>query len=606
MFQFSYRLQTFDDLPVCIEAFKQKYKEVPPNILIQVYTPIDDPLEISKLTKNLSEAFPRAEIVGSTSPLNFKNEDQWMDDTLLTFLCFDRSSVKVVHYDMNLESSFSAGSKCLAVANSLPQLSGIQLLATLRTFDVTPFLAQMSKVDPMISIFGGGADAYKHCKGYVFDKNGVYTSAILAVFYIGHLFIQTNHILGWHPLGPRMTITKMEGPNVIKEIDGKPALHVYEKYLNINSLQDFEKLTFPLMVKNDNHFYPRLPLEAREDGALVLNISCYEGDALRFAYGDPNEMMNRYYRAMEFMKDFAPESYIFFTCVNRVYLMKENTQIIHNSFSTITRYAGCCSRGQFIREGSEVRAVNLANVAVSFREKPLNRPLTFPLSSNVTKPDFNSHIKYSDDFKAYTRLASLVTSTLKELDESYRKLEFVANHDGLTKLLNRSKIEKILNDKITQLNMGGEPFSAIMLDLDHFKDINDNYGHDVGDKALQRISEIITRSIRFTDKAGRWGGEEFVIILSKVDIPSALHIAERIRQELEWQMILPDGKPITASFGVTTAYPGEDTEKFFKRMDNALYTAKDRGRNQVYIVEKNQDEEMPHLMPLNRRKTDKQ
>ena len=124
----------------------------------------------------------------------------------------------------------------------------------------------------------------------------------------------------------------------------------------------------------------------------------------------------------------------------------------------------------------------------------------------------------------------------------------------------------------------------MVLDLDLFKSINDTYGHDVGDRVLRDVAQVLSLSLRDNDLVGRFGGEEFVLLLCEKQLPHAIQIAERCREKIE-QLIIECGDrqniQVTASFGVATWQPGLTKEVVLRQADQALYLAKHNGRNQV-------------------------
>jgi len=167
------------------------------------------------------------------------------------------------------------------------------------------------------------------------------------------------------------------------------------------------------------------------------------------------------------------------------------------------------------------------------------------------------------------------------------KLERLANLDSLTGLYNRRAISGKLRDLINRANRYKEDFSLVMLDIDHFKKVNDRYGHLTGDEVLEKIATLVRRNIRNTDVVGRYGGEEFIIILPQTNLSSAWVIAERIRSIIEnAEMKDPAGNvfTVTVSQGLSEWERGEDADALISCADEALYKAKARGRNRVQIL----------------------
>ncbi|MFP4330615.1 MAG: diguanylate cyclase [Spirochaetaceae bacterium] len=166
----------------------------------------------------------------------------------------------------------------------------------------------------------------------------------------------------------------------------------------------------------------------------------------------------------------------------------------------------------------------------------------------------------------------------KKLEAKLRRL---SDADPLTGIYNRRKVMEELEREINRSLRYGHPLSLLMLDIDHFKGINDRFGHTAGDAVLTGFAETIKRRLRPTDIFGRWGGEEFLIILSETDLKGAYTLAERVRESIEDQAYLPELRA-TASIGVA-ALGAEVTSKddLVNAADEALYCAKENGRNRV-------------------------
>ena len=167
------------------------------------------------------------------------------------------------------------------------------------------------------------------------------------------------------------------------------------------------------------------------------------------------------------------------------------------------------------------------------------------------------------------------------------KLQKLAVTDGLTKLYNSRSFYSQLETEVDRFNRYKHPLSLLLLDLDHFKDYNDTYGHLEGDKILVHFSRIIKSCLRANDTAYRYGGEEFTVILPETGGDEAGTVAQRIRAALEAERFSPvNGKKvkITISIGVTEYQPKEELSTFIQRADRAMYRSKQKGRNMVSML----------------------
>ncbi|WP_226669916.1 diguanylate cyclase [Metabacillus litoralis] len=178
------------------------------------------------------------------------------------------------------------------------------------------------------------------------------------------------------------------------------------------------------------------------------------------------------------------------------------------------------------------------------------------------------------------KLEEKVQERTKQLEEAKQKLEQLANTDRLTMIANRMRLDAELDKQLQTVKTNGTSLSLIMLDVDHFKAVNDKYGHQVGDNILRETAHLLKEKVRKTDLAGRWGGEEFLVISPNTGTVKALELAEELRQHLENHSFKEVGKT-TASFGVATYLEGDTPSSLLSRCDNALYVAKEEGRNQV-------------------------
>ncbi len=198
------------------------------------------------------------------------------------------------------------------------------------------------------------------------------------------------------------------------------------------------------------------------------------------------------------------------------------------------------------------------------------------------------------ELRARVSIGERILNLETRLREALEREQVLSTHDGLTGMLNRRAICECATTELLRGGRDGKPVSLVMIDVDHFKTVNDAYGHLIGDQALCLVSNLLNKGIRGYDWAGRWGGEEFLLVLPGADMKEAGQIAERLRQGISTaQLPLADGGQIQlqASFGVATFCSDYDPsfDLLIRQADEALYCAKNRGRNQVCLF--NEDDQ---------------
>lgn len=227
---------------------------------------------------------------------------------------------------------------------------------------------------------------------------------------------------------------------------------------------------------------------------------------------------------------------------------------------------------------SALRKKNLDSVIIAVsgidNVKTISRVLSIGADDYITKP-FNYDL-------FFTRLKTNIRNFLlmRELKVKTDLLERISITDPLTELFNRRHIFNRLNQECEKFKRYGLTFTAVMLDIDGFKSINDSYGHQVGDMVIRMVSDAIKKSIRNVDIAGRYGGEEFLIILPEIDGKGGVVAAERIRKSIESIKIEESNIKVTISAGVAE-FAGEPIDDFIKKIDSMLYLAKKNGKNRI-------------------------
>ncbi len=180
--------------------------------------------------------------------------------------------------------------------------------------------------------------------------------------------------------------------------------------------------------------------------------------------------------------------------------------------------------------------------------------------------------KVDEDIFIEFYLDSYVTDLIREF-------KFLAEVDSLTGVYNRRKIEEVLSKEAERSKRYGNSVSLMLIDIDDFKEVNDTYGHQIGDEVLKRVARTIRQNLRRTDSVGRYGGEEFLVILPETDVQRAIKAGERIRKAVEREQFRFGS--VTVSVGVTVLKNTDDFGTLFNRLDRAMYLAKERGKNRV-------------------------
>jgi diguanylate cyclase (GGDEF)-like protein len=184
----------------------------------------------------------------------------------------------------------------------------------------------------------------------------------------------------------------------------------------------------------------------------------------------------------------------------------------------------------------------------------------------------------------YAGAASYIASLRARLQHSNQELEQLATRDALTNVWNRRQLDATLAAELERKTRIGGNLCVCMVDLDHFKSVNDQFGHAAGDRTLVKVTQALQSQLRSIDQLGRFGGEEFLIILPGASLHDAAMCAERLLRRVAGLSILPDpAKKVTISIGLAECQSGESAGEVLARADAALYQAKQDGRNRVVV-----------------------
>ncbi len=211
-------------------------------------------------------------------------------------------------------------------------------------------------------------------------------------------------------------------------------------------------------------------------------------------------------------------------------------------------------------------------------------------TQRVAQGDFSQRVEFMGEFsEAFNSMVAALARAREELAERNEqllaqafKLEELATHDALTGVFNRRKLNELIGIELERAGRYGTALSLVLLDLDHFKRVNDTLGHEGGDRVLVAVAELLRNGVRGVDGVARWGGEEFVVVLPQVDRSGAAELAERLRRAVRDRRLAGD---VTVSCGVAEHQPPETADDLFTRADRAMYLAKAHGRDRVEVAD---------------------
>lgn len=293
-----------------------------------------------------------------------------------------------------------------------------------------------------------------------------------------------------------------------------------------------------------------------------------------------------YFRHHTFFQHYFPYIAIIFFAVTFMY---GGYSIGISSPATIAGYISLVSVGLVLFERKMVYIIFLP-ITVYLLFAIVLSTMGYMDYAPIFSESLNEQILYKNEFWVYSQLflyipiffASIVLFEilLTQWRNREKQIEEISQMDPLTGIFNRRKIAH----NLAEIELEQHNYALVLLDLDFFKHINDNFGHDIGDDVLQNVARILSRVLREGDVVGRFGGEEFILVLPHKNLQEALDIAERCRKEIEQAQFTVDKKTrikVTASFGIAISNALLTKEAVIRHADQALYMAKKQGRNQV-------------------------
>ena len=545
--------------------------------LLLVFEPHGDFALIRDRVRSGVRELDNTTIVGMTTMGTVAANIKVPTRTTCTFLLFEESDVHVDVYDCNIMTPQEAGLDFCKRLDTYQDVRGILCMPTQVDLNPSPFVSEVVNHGVDVPFFGAqaGVDTLDNDSSAVFVDDELLEKGILVVTFCGeNLWVKPAYNLGWNIIGNDHVVTSCDDHGRVYTIDGKPAVSIYQHYLNVALDGNFfdNVCPFPLVMKSGEELIARVPLNFYEDGSLQFPGAFEMGAHVYLSYAHPNVLLRETTVSANEMAAFCPQALVLFACVNRrVFLGDDRADY------EIACYRYACpsmawayGNGEIMHIAEGGGMLNSTIVALGMREgdpaytQP--QPLYDPISGTSDHP-----IPLSE------RLATFLNVTTGEFNATVSELEMMAKRDSLTGAFNRRRMDEILHYEMSKRRRDND-FVLLMYDIDFFKQINDTLGHDTGDIVLRDLTRCVQGCIREGDTLGRWGGEEFVCLLTELTKEQAYNAAERIRKKVAQTNFLRVGH-VTISIGITEARVGDTAESIFQRVDKALYDAKHDGRN---------------------------
>ncbi len=584
MIQKKFTFHTFDELKNIIDNIvKSEDYQKSSGVLMQLYNPKTDAGDdaiVDYINSNCSNAC----LIGITcANIADKEYDISENPIELNVTYFYKTKLIEYDFDMTDATGFIAGR---IMNEALQEISDTKCMMVCYSCSSTVIHSFTSEFrHHSLPLFGAKAGrsirALNTAK--VYGKRASSNGIVAILFSSEDLRLYMDNCLGFKEIGVEMLVTKTEGDNIISEIDHRPATEVYSKYLNVRPGKYFVQnvCEFPMIFHWEDCVVARVPSAYGDDNSIHFTSEVRKGEAFRLSYGDADNLLYIINKSVKGIKKFNPEAIFLFECGNRVRFLKDRAVCELDSFRTISSELSLAVgyAELFFSSTGNGGALNSALVSVGLTENPsakneIRSCVNFIDDDEEPQEDERDYIPFVD------RILHFLEKTSSELDSLNKELGKKASTDQLTRIYNRWELEHKINDVLDLCSSDNSPASIIFMDIDHFKHINDTYGHDVGDMVLRASVELIRDELKPHHVFGRWGGEEFIYVLPNVALDEAAEFAETLRAKIEENCFLTV-QHITMSFGVTENIHSDTLDSFVKRADEALYTAKETGRNKV-------------------------
>jgi len=559
------------------------------NSLVQIFSGFNSEFEVKQIQSIFREKNPKISFIGTTTAGEINGSVIYEKNIVISIVQFEHTTVKYGYFTNG--EDYDLG-KDIAHSLILDDTKLLILFANGLCINGSDVVDGISSVNTHIPIAGGVAgDNGAFIQTLVFNNDTIGLKSCVGVSLNSkRLEVFTDYQLNWQPIGQTMFVTKAN-KNRLYELDGIPVVEVYKKYLghNVSNNLPFSATEFPLLKIDDGDVeICRTFTNKFEDGSLLTIGNLEVGDKVRLAFGNIDLVLRDTRKKITQYKTFQPEAIFTYSCtVRKSFLQSEITAELDPLAKTAPT-CGFFTYGEFFSKNSKNSLLNITLTILGLKENNqeyneeqnyLNNELDESEKNFIT----NKHFLVLD---ALTTLSNTVIDELseanKELEKTKTELEILATTDKLTGIYNRAKLDDLFNAEIDRCKRYKNSFGCAIFDLDHFKEVNDTHGHLVGDEVLKNISNVIKSNMRKSDIFGRWGGEEFVLILPEINEEGMIFYLEKLRVIVSNYTNEKVGTR-TVSIGATLYQKNDTVDSITKRADDALYKAKRLGRNNLVL-----------------------
>lgn len=548
-------------------------------LLIQAYINDDVNPWISALQQVLQRCLPNATVAGMTSYGQIEQSSIKQQGMSVFITEFTESKISQILLPANANTE----AKNLALQQLLQANTKVLLIHSAdlesRHANLLPLITQLR---PDIVVAGAVAlPAGVNLYSCVFNHQQQADNAFLLTALHGDS-LQARSVLkrNWFAIGKPLQVTAAQN-NCVTSIDEQSVVDLYQHYLGPEVAQHLPAASsmFPLFFDDNVHQTTAFVLKTTADGGAIFNQKISVGQQVRLAFANINSLLDNSYLA-----DIGPiyaEQVFVFSCGVRLDLLKENILEEINPLAAKLPVCGSFGFGEMAMDETGKAGLFSHSMSLLFlAERP--QTVSFSLPATAEPQQERHEFKLSSE-ELLSIYSNLTRALMQDLTNSNNALKQLTLTDHLTGIGNRKYLDEQLVKEQQLYLRYHRPFSILLLDIDHFKAINDKYGHLNGDKVLIAVAKTLIREVRDVDIVGRWGGEEFMVICPDTDLEQSYGLAERLRIAiLELRILTDDGIiQLTTSIGVAELTELMNIDQLLQQADKHLYQAKSQGRNQV-------------------------